>query len=277
MKKIILSLAILSFLTVNGYAQTNELNTKPPTPEKSSAELREQQRQEAERKKQQERSQAKDEGRERASKAAASAYQLRTFGYMIKDKVELTFNDRCEFTDIAPENLYNNSDSIKLCDKPLLLDDLTDGYKVFYSAGKTVTDVNGNIIFVSVKNEKEITQLNYKFLQTRRDECPDSSGKVKILTWGVGIDLKLFITSKNKSIKLTSLSNIAAAVNYKDAEVEYKLDVIGITGDLIRTNVNLTGDFNVDNYVNIKSNIDNIIANMSKAGVKIKPQLISEE
>ncbi|RAK21596.1 hypothetical protein B0I03_10528 [Flavobacterium aquaticum] len=179
---------------------------------------------------------------------------------------------------------YNELEEIKginvkseICENsPTRLEELTGGYKVFYVSSNKLVEADGNLFLANVNSENSNTIVNYKFVQYKKGSCI-IDGKLKKVIWGVGIDLKMKITSKKKKVDISSLPKLAAAVNYKEAEAQFSIDVIGITGQKIINNLNLSGEFNVENYGKVISAIDEIIKNISSEGVNIEPQLISIE
>jgi hypothetical protein len=202
-----------------------------------------------------------------------------------KFKLILIENFKVNISNLASHTLIGNATIVKVkdennldendvnCDKPKTLNDLDGGYDVFFSSTKYTLDVNGKIVFASVDRSTSKTNLNYKFLQYKKQKCL-VNGKEEEVIYGCGVDLTLDVKSKKNSANISSVPNIAAAVTYKDADVQYKLKVIGITGDAIRNNLNINGDFDVDNYGKIISKIDEILKNMGATGVNISPQII---
>jgi hypothetical protein len=200
-------------------------------------------------------------------------------------KLVLVENFKTNISNLASHALVGSSTPTKVkddnpidadglgCDKPKTLNDLDGGYDVFFSSTKYTLDINGKIVFVSAASNTSKTNLNYKFLQYKKQKCT-INGREEEVVYGCGVDLSLDVKSKKNSANISSLPNIAAAVTYKDADVQYKLKVIGITGDAIRSNLNINGDFDVDNYGKIISKIDEILKNMGTSGVNISPQLI---
>ncbi|GEM_PF-3603129 len=228
---------------------------------------------------------AKQKADAEALKMMLAADAKAKFDAEAKFKLVLVENFKTNISNLASHALVGSSTPIKVkddnsidatnfdCDKPKTLNDLDGGYEVFFSSTKYALDINGKIIFASVDKSSSKTNLNYKFLQYKKQKCL-VNGKEEEVIYGCGVDLSLDVKSKKNSANISSLPNIAAAVTYKDADVQYKLKVIGITGDAIRSNLNINGDFDVDNYGKIISKIDEILKNMGATGVNISPQLI---
>jgi hypothetical protein len=159
------------------------------------------------------------------------------------------------------------------CPVPRSLDDLDGGYDIFYCTRNYTLDVNGSAVYCSANVSNSKQELNYKFLQYKKGSCT-INGVTNDILYGCGVDLELKVISKKKSLAITALPYLAAAVTYKDAQIEYKLKVIGVTGNSIRKNLSMSGTFDVENYAKIISSIDTIIDTMSDIGTKITPQVI---
>lgn len=164
--------------------------------------------------------------------------------------------------------------SITICYIPKTLNDLNDGYDIFYSNKSYKIDASGHVFYVKAGTRNSQKQLNYKFLQFKKSSC-EIKNTVKELVYGCGVELELTVMSSNSSLDVTSLPMIAAAVTYDDAKVTYKIKIIGITGNVIRKSLARSGNFDVENYGKIMSAIDAVIDNMDKSDVFINPQIIA--
>lgn len=162
------------------------------------------------------------------------------------------------------------------CVKPKTLTELDGGYDIFFSSNHYVLETGGTIVFVTGNVNNSKSTMSYKFLQYKKEKCI-INGKEEEVLYGCGIDLNLDIVSKKKSVNFNSLPKIAAAVTYKDADVQYKIKIIGITGNPIRNSLSVSGEFDVDNYAKIMSKIDEIVNKMGDTGVNIAPQIIGTE
>lgn len=195
--------------------------------------------------------------------------------------------DERDVLQVVNNKLYSSSNLIDIgksividnlpvdCPTPSNLDELDGGYAVFYSSRNYTMDTSGAIFYVSAGVNKAKQELTYKFLQYKKSKCI-INGVLTDVIFGCGVELELRIISNKKSLNITSLPSIAAAVQYKDAEIQFKLNVLGVTGNAVRNNLAFNGSFDVENYGKIMVSIDKIIENMSASGTKISPQIIAD-
>ena len=96
-----------------------------------------------------------------------------------------------------------------------------------------------------------------------------------IETYGVGAKLFLRIKKMKQRISM-GLPSLAASVQLGLAEVEFTFSTIGITGKKVREALPKGQEFNVENYRDVMTSIDKIIAlsNDGENGVSIEPQYI---
>lgn len=199
---------------------------------------------------------------------------------LIPDEDDI-INDKNVHDDPA-EKIKNDLGAVrKACsekqDKPQKMDDLTGGYDLFFSSFEEEVAASLHLIpFGSISGNNHSLVVVYNFLQYKKDYC-SNNGKDYPVLWGSGVQMTLHIKSRKRGIKTTTMAGLAAAVDYNRAQVEYRLRTIGIIGDPVRFRVATQGEFSVDNYAKIISNVDEIIRLMSDSDVTITPQLIAIE
>jgi hypothetical protein len=199
---------------------------------------------------------------------------------LIPDETDM--NDEKSFTDDPAEKIKNDLGAVrKVCsensDKPTEINDLTGGYDLFFSSFEEEVAASLNLIpYGSISGNNRSLVVIYNFLQYKKDYC-SNDGKDYPVLWGSGVQMTLHIKSRKRSMKTTTMAGLAAAVDYKRAQVEYRLKTIGIIGDPVRFRVATQGEFSVDNYAKIISNVDEIIRLMSDSDVTVTPQLIAVE
>lgn len=158
--------------------------------------------------------------------------------------------------------------------KPTKIEELTGGYDVFYSSFDENIAASLKLIpYGSISGKDRSIVVVYNFLQYKDDYCNIDNKDYPVL-WGSGVQMTLHIKSRKRNLKTTAMAGLAAAVDYNRAHVEYRLKTIGIIGDPVRFRVATQGEFNVDNYAKIISNVDEIIRLMGDSAVTITPQLI---
>ncbi|HET8839363.1 MAG TPA: hypothetical protein VFM82_10265 [Flavobacteriaceae bacterium] len=190
--------------------------------------------------------------------------------------------DEKSVTDDPSEKIKDDLEAVrKACsekqDKPQVMKDLTGGYDLFFSSFEEEVAASLNLIpFGSLSGSNRSLVVVYNFLQYKKDYC-STDGKDYPVLWGSGVQMTLHIKSRKRSMKTTTMAGLAAAVDYNRAQVEYRLKTIGIIGDPVRFRVATQGEFSVDNYAKIISNVDQIIRLMSDSDVTVTPQLVAVE
>jgi len=161
--------------------------------------------------------------------------------------------------------------------KPTALNQLTGGYKVYYSSYTESAALNlGFIPIGSATGTKSSAVQVYSFLQFVEMPCQINNATVTV-SWGAGAEAILHIKKAKAGLNLNKLSTVAAGVELGRANVKFSMQTFGVTGDAIRTALPAAGDFNVENYARLINAVDEVRKRMGDAGVVVVPKLLIEK
>lgn len=157
--------------------------------------------------------------------------------------------------------------------RPTTLKDLDAGYKVFFHSLTEESAIEIGVIgFGTAARKKRSVVQVYQFLQYAERSCQTESGTTPVY-WGVGTKVVLHIKDAKNNLNLNQITMVAAAVEFRQAEVAYSMDTIGVTGKPILEVLPEAGAFRVDNYGKLVSAIDQVRRLLYDKGVTIRPQL----
>lgn len=160
--------------------------------------------------------------------------------------------------------------------KPTKLDDLTGGYKVFYSRYTESGALSLGLISAGTLEGKKRSEVQvYSFLQFIDVPCVIGDQTLSV-TWGAGADAVLHVKSAKAGFNLTKLSAVAAAVEFGKARVEFSMRTRGVTGTQIKDALPDAGEFNVENYGKLITAIDKVRRLMGQTGVTVVPAMLIE-
>ncbi|WP_445457508.1 hypothetical protein [Flavobacterium sp. HNIBRBA15423] len=147
------------------------------------------------------------------------------------------------------------------------IEDFENKNKVFLVSDHLINNVNGKLFLENNKNKNII--LNYKFLLLI-EESDTLKNKVRKVTWGSGINLQIELSSKEKSISISSLLELT-----KNDKVDkrYTISQIGLGSEFYKKKYS-SGEFTIMTYSEILKEIDTIIRNLSET-TKLVPELIA--
>lgn len=173
---------------------------------------------------------------------------------------------------VTEEKNYYKPDPNNTCSVPSNMRELSSGMKkVFY---QFTSNNSANLKLFGLTNanlgKKEVIVI-VDFMQYKDNNCNNEK-----IRYGVGARLFLNIKKVQGGINVTDLAKLAAGVEYGKAAVTYSIEVIGLTGDKIKSALPNSGDFNVEAYAKVISAVDKIqtLASDKEEGVYINPQVI---
>jgi len=147
------------------------------------------------------------------------------------------------------------------------IEDFENKNKVFLVSDHLINNVNGKLFLENNKNKNII--LNYKFLLLIEDS-DTLKNKVRKVTWGSGINLQIELSSKEKSISISSLLELAE--NNK-VDKHYSISTIGLGSKFDKKKFS-SGQFTILTYPEILGEMDKIIQSISETP-KLVPELIA--
>lgn len=166
---------------------------------------------------------------------------------------------------------------LQACEKqprPLTIEHLTGGNQVYYFVLEENSAVKLGLLSAAEATHRKRSKLvTYQWVRYLNDFCEVNGISIPII-WGVGAEAHFHIRMAKKSLRITSLPTVAAAVQLDRASVSFQMGTPGLTGPSVEAALPAADSFDVAGYYRVITAVDNVRKAMHEESTHVTPQLL---